>query len=323
MLGGRYLEERRTLLAAVVVRGERRPRRSARAQRSRRQSRLAGQHDRVRGRDRRPLRLRDARRRHHRRHAHRLHRLCAVRRRPDPRSAARVVPAGAGGAARAHPSAHRHFRRRAHRHHRAPRAATPASTATARRTSRWPKATASMLSRAPHAARFLHPEGHDYFAMLREKLHWSETPERLSEIRQGVRTPVRRRRQALKARLLSPRCCACCRSAISSSSMRSTSSSAPASPCSPAKPARASRSCSTRCRCCSATASSCGSCAPGAERAELAAEFDVDRRAGRRRVARGAGAGRRRRRRAAAPRRSTRRDAAARGSTAGPPRSRN
>jgi NAD+ kinase len=35
------------------------------------------------------------------------------------------------------------------------------------------------VKRAPHAARFLHPEGHDYFAMLREKLHWSETPERL------------------------------------------------------------------------------------------------------------------------------------------------
>ena len=33
--------------------------------------------------------------------------------------------------------------------------------------------------RAAHAARFLHPEHHDYFAMLREKLHWSETPERL------------------------------------------------------------------------------------------------------------------------------------------------
>ena len=33
--------------------------------------------------------------------------------------------------------------------------------------------------RAPHAARFLHPDSHDYFAMLREKLHWSETPERL------------------------------------------------------------------------------------------------------------------------------------------------
>ena len=35
------------------------------------------------------------------------------------------------------------------------------------------------VRRAPHSARFLHPEGHDYFAMLREKLHWSETPERL------------------------------------------------------------------------------------------------------------------------------------------------
>jgi NAD+ kinase len=36
------------------------------------------------------------------------------------------------------------------------------------------------LRRAPFTARFLHPEGHDYFAMLREKLHWSETPERLT-----------------------------------------------------------------------------------------------------------------------------------------------
>ena len=34
--------------------------------------------------------------------------------------------------------------------------------------------------RAPHTARFLHPDHHDYFAMLREKLHWSETPERLA-----------------------------------------------------------------------------------------------------------------------------------------------
>jgi len=36
------------------------------------------------------------------------------------------------------------------------------------------------VRRAPHTARLLHPEYHDYFAMLREKLHWSETPERLS-----------------------------------------------------------------------------------------------------------------------------------------------
>jgi NAD+ kinase len=35
------------------------------------------------------------------------------------------------------------------------------------------------VRRAPFEARFLHPEGHDHFAMLREKLHWSETPERL------------------------------------------------------------------------------------------------------------------------------------------------
>ena len=35
------------------------------------------------------------------------------------------------------------------------------------------------IRRAAHAARFLHPENHDYFAMLRQKLHWSETPERL------------------------------------------------------------------------------------------------------------------------------------------------
>ena len=39
------------------------------------------------------------------------------------------------------------------------------------------------IRRAPHPARFLHPEGHDYFAMLREKLHWSETPERLQSRR--------------------------------------------------------------------------------------------------------------------------------------------
>jgi NAD+ kinase len=35
------------------------------------------------------------------------------------------------------------------------------------------------IRRAAHVARFLHPEGYDHFAMLRQKLHWSETPERL------------------------------------------------------------------------------------------------------------------------------------------------
>ncbi len=35
------------------------------------------------------------------------------------------------------------------------------------------------IQRAGHSVRLLHPEGYDHYAMLREKLHWSETPERL------------------------------------------------------------------------------------------------------------------------------------------------
>jgi NAD+ kinase len=40
-----------------------------------------------------------------------------------------------------------------------------------------------VLRRAQYCARFLHPADHDYFAMLREKLHWSETPEKLRRAR--------------------------------------------------------------------------------------------------------------------------------------------
>ena len=36
-----------------------------------------------------------------------------------------------------------------------------------------------VIRRATHRLRLLHPEDHDHFAMLRQKLHWSETPERL------------------------------------------------------------------------------------------------------------------------------------------------
>jgi NAD+ kinase len=36
------------------------------------------------------------------------------------------------------------------------------------------------VRRAAFHARFLYPEGHDYFATLREKLHWSATPERMT-----------------------------------------------------------------------------------------------------------------------------------------------
>jgi NAD+ kinase len=35
---------------------------------------------------------------------------------------------------------------------------------------------------APYHVRLLHPEGHDHFAMLRQKLHWGETPERLHHL---------------------------------------------------------------------------------------------------------------------------------------------
>jgi NAD+ kinase len=36
-----------------------------------------------------------------------------------------------------------------------------------------------VVRRAEHRVRLLHPKDHDHFAMLRRKLHWSETPERL------------------------------------------------------------------------------------------------------------------------------------------------
>ncbi len=36
-----------------------------------------------------------------------------------------------------------------------------------------------VIRRAEHRVRLLHPKDHDHFAMLRRKLHWSETPERL------------------------------------------------------------------------------------------------------------------------------------------------
>ena len=36
-----------------------------------------------------------------------------------------------------------------------------------------------VVRRAKHRVRLLHPHDHDHFAMLRRKLHWGETPERL------------------------------------------------------------------------------------------------------------------------------------------------
>ncbi|MDR2710808.1 MAG: NAD(+)/NADH kinase, partial [Burkholderiales bacterium] len=36
-----------------------------------------------------------------------------------------------------------------------------------------------IIERSPYKARLLHPSRYDYFSMLRQKLHWTETPERL------------------------------------------------------------------------------------------------------------------------------------------------
>jgi NAD+ kinase len=38
------------------------------------------------------------------------------------------------------------------------------------------------IRRAAHRARLLHPKDHDHFAMLRRKLHWSETPENVQPL---------------------------------------------------------------------------------------------------------------------------------------------
>jgi len=42
-----------------------------------------------------------------------------------------------------------------------------------------------IVRRSQHRVRLLHPKDHDHFAMLRRKLHWSETPERLRLASEG------------------------------------------------------------------------------------------------------------------------------------------
>jgi NAD+ kinase len=41
-----------------------------------------------------------------------------------------------------------------------------------------------LVRRSEHRLRLLHPRDHDHFAMLRQKLHWSETPERLRPLQE-------------------------------------------------------------------------------------------------------------------------------------------
>ena len=42
-----------------------------------------------------------------------------------------------------------------------------------------------LVRRSEHRLRLLHPRDHDHFAMLRQKLHWSETPERLRPLQES------------------------------------------------------------------------------------------------------------------------------------------
>src|SRR5947207_9894267 len=46
-----------------------------------------------------------------------------------------------------------------------------------------------VVRRSEHRVRLFHPKDHDHFAMLRRKLHWSETPERLRPGKPASRRP--------------------------------------------------------------------------------------------------------------------------------------
>ena len=48
--------------------------------------------------------------------------------------------------------------------------------ATVSRKSSSSRATASPCAAQPHAVKLVHPPGYRYYAMLREKLHWTENP---------------------------------------------------------------------------------------------------------------------------------------------------
>ena len=83
------------------------------------------------------------------------------------------------------------------------------------------------ITTAAERVTLLHPPGHDYYRLLRSKLHWGR----------GSFTSAEHHADAT------------CRSATSPSSMPSSSSCAPGSRCSPARPAPANRSSSMRCSC--------------------------------------------------------------------------
>lgn len=58
-----------------------------------------------------------------------------------------------------------------------------------------------LIDAAPFSVRLLHPQGYDYYAMLRKKLHWSEAP--LSDVRDqgsGIRDQKTRQRSGKTAK---------------------------------------------------------------------------------------------------------------------------
>ena len=100
ILDGKYAIEERSLLDAEIRARRQVDAAHHRAQRGGDRQGLAGPADRVRAARRRRVRLPPARRRHHRRHADRLDRVCALGAGPDP--ASRGARAHAGAAQPAH-----------------------------------------------------------------------------------------------------------------------------------------------------------------------------------------------------------------------------
>ena len=124
---------------------------------------------------RRPLHVQPALRRPDRRHAHRLHRLRAVGRRPAAAPEPARHRAGADRAARAVEPADR--------------GARPSEIVIEIVAGRDTSVNFDMqsfaslahgdqivISRSPNHITFLHPEGWSYYDTLREKLHWNEYP---------------------------------------------------------------------------------------------------------------------------------------------------
>ena len=131
------------------------------------------QHDRVRGADRRRADLHPALGRPHRRDAHRLDRVRAVLRRSDRASVLARDGAGAGVPAHAFEPPDRHQQRQHSRNRRRERRRPARALRQPFALRAAAKAIACVVRRYAHNISLLHPVGHSYYAMLRQKLHWN------------------------------------------------------------------------------------------------------------------------------------------------------